>query len=201
MRIYKKCSIEGCPRDVQAYGLCKKHDRAHKLYGDPLAVKQVQFHHLSLHDRLYARVTKHYAGCWEWTGGKDKYGYGRMNIYDQPILVHRISWALEHDEIPPPANKDVLHHCDNPSCIRPSHLFLGDAQANMADKMQKGRHRYGVNKGEAHGMAKLTEEGVRDILTSTESLGVLAARYGVSKTNVADVRKRRIWRHVSLPTT
>ena len=101
-----------------------------------------------------ARVTKT-ATCWEWTGSRDRKGYGRIRVNDRPELVHRVSWELFNGESP--ADKHVCHRCDNPSCVRPEHLFLGDPIINVADKMAKKRHRFGVSRGSAHGCSVLTE--------------------------------------------
>ena len=75
-------------------------------------------------------------GCWEWTGPNDG-KYGRFYRGGQSNRAHRLSYELFVGEIPD--GLWVLHHCDNPPCIRPDHLFLGDCQANMRDAAQKGR--------------------------------------------------------------
>ena len=95
------------------------------------------------------------SGCWEWTGYKDDKGYGRSSTYrryqsNTLILAHRISWELYHGDIP----KDdsyygtllVCHHCDNPGCVNPNHLFLGTQKDNMQDCKRKGRTRKGVQR-------------------------------------------------------
>jgi hypothetical protein len=134
-------------------------------------------------------------GCWEWSGYRDPNGYGRLNISNVPVLAHRLSWEFANGGKLTPA-QHVLHKCDNPACVRPSHLFLGDQAANMADKMVKGRHVYGTSKGESHGCAKLTETEVRAIRESQETGVALAAQYGVSTTQVSDIRNRRSWQHI-----
>lgn len=77
--------------------------------------------------------------CWLWTASKDKHGYGKLSRSrkDGPILASRASWEINVGPIP--GGLHVLHSCDNPSCVRPDHLFLGDAAANMIDKKNKGR--------------------------------------------------------------
>ena len=52
--------------------------------------------------------------------------------------VHRVVWQL-FTGAKPPINKCVCHHCDNPLCINPDHLFLGSRSDNMQDCIKKGR--------------------------------------------------------------
>lgn len=88
--------------------------------------------------RFWKNVRKTDA-CWEWTASKRDRGYGQfMPKPGRPIIASRFSWELAHGS-PPPAGAFVLHTCDNPSCVRPDHLFLGTHDDNMADMMAKGR--------------------------------------------------------------
>jgi hypothetical protein len=67
----------------------------------------------------------------------------------------------------------------------------------MDDKMQKGRHVYGVSLGEKHGNAKLTEEIVRAIRVSDETDAQLSKRYGISRSSIYAARRRQTWKHVT----
>jgi hypothetical protein len=97
--------------------------------------------------------------CWIWTGCLDRQGYGITYRSPKERLVrsHRMSWEIHCGLIPNGIN--VLHKCDNPSCIRPTHLFLGDQKANIQDALSKGR----LARGERHYMAKLTDSEVIQI--------------------------------------
>lgn len=80
--------------------------------------------------------------CWVFTGSKAKAGYGviREPGKDGKLkLAHRL--AYEHFVGPIPPGLLVLHHCDNPPCCRPDHLFVGDKRANALDALAKGRLR------------------------------------------------------------
>jgi hypothetical protein len=100
----------------------------------------------------------------------------------------------------------VCHHCDNPRCFEPAHLFLGTREINMADMHAKGRRVIGgwfasrPMRGEEHIFAKLTEEQVlairhryrRRIVTQR----ALATEYGVTQTLVGMIIRRKIWTHI-----
>lgn len=78
-------------------------------------------------------------GCWTWTGGKTKNGYGQFSIVrsESKYLAHRISYYLFKGPIP--KGKILMHTCDNPSCVNPDHLQAGTYKENMVDMYQKGR--------------------------------------------------------------
>jgi hypothetical protein len=71
--------------------------------------------------------------CWTWSGTQAWTGYGNFDGHG----AHRVSYWLAAGE--EPGTLHVLHRCDNRPCVRPSHLFLGTHQDNMADMRAKGR--------------------------------------------------------------
>lgn len=75
--------------------------------------------------------------CWLWQATRRPKGYGTYYINRYPALAHRVAWELTNGPIP--AGLDVLHHCDTPPCVRPTHLFLGTQSDNFADAKSKGR--------------------------------------------------------------
>ena len=94
---------------------------------------------LLIEERLWGRLNVTSSGCWEWTGAPNGvFGYGRIRFNGRRVLTHRLAWELSYGSVP--GGLFVLHHCDNPPCCKPEHLFLGDNFDNMADKVAKGRH-------------------------------------------------------------
>ena len=95
-----------------------------------------------IEDRFWEKVSKE-DGCWNWVGSTQGFGYGYLHTGDKtnrkPVSAHRYSWALHNGPIPD--GLWVLHKCDNPSCVNPDHLFLGDRTDNMRDCAAKGRVR------------------------------------------------------------
>lgn len=76
-------------------------------------------------------------GCFEWTGARTGAGYGLINIEGVLVLAHRFAYELRGETIPD--GLCVLHKCDNPPCVRLSHLFLGTPKDNVQDAISKGR--------------------------------------------------------------
>lgn len=91
--------------------------------------------------------------CWNWIGSKDYKGYGNFTLNGQSMRAHRAAYVLFKGPIP--EGLVVMHACDNPSCVRPSHLSTGTYKDNMADMVKKGRSFRG--KGDAANATKLTE--------------------------------------------
>lgn len=135
--------------------------------------------------------------CWEWNGQKDKHGYGQMCKEGKTVRTHRISFELHKGKIP--VDHGVLHHCDNPPCVNPDHLFVGTQLDNMRDRNLKGRT--AVFRGSDHKNAKITEPIVLE-MRKLYSDGVYSQRqigeiYGVSQAHVSDIVRGGYWKHVN----
>lgn len=109
-------------------------------------------------------------GCWEWQGFRDQKGYGRFRPEGARrglrFVAHRVSYTLERGDVP--RGLFVCHHCDNPPCVRPSHLYAGTAQDNARDRSARGRagawrHPESVPRGELAGNARLSNADVAEM--------------------------------------
>ncbi len=148
------------------------------------------------------------ADCWNWTGKPDQDGYGLLWVQGASVRATHISLELHGKPRPPGAH--ALHSCDNPACVNPEHLRWGTNAENVQDKLQRGRQRRGADhplvidpsaaaRGERVGGAILTEDKVREILASSETLVVLGDRYGVDMSTICAIRRGRTWKHVPRP--
>ena len=81
-------------------------------------------------------------GCFLWKSAKTEAGYGAFYFRGSRQRAHRVAWVLERGDIPEDAS--ILHRCDNPACVRVSHLFLGSQADNLSDMVGKGRHGHTV---------------------------------------------------------
>lgn len=145
-------------------------------------------------------------GCWEWPSGirHPRGGYGRFCIKQIAVAAHRYAYAAHHGLPLQELNGlCVCHHCDNPPCVRPDHLFLGTVGDNARDAAAKGHFSTeqcrNARRGEKSPKHKLTEPQVLEI-RSLSSLGLtnkaIAANYGVSNSTIRLIVCRITWPHV-----
>lgn len=148
-------------------------------------------------EKLWLRVSiKSSTECWEWQGCKNTDGYGSISISGKIVKTHRLAFALSGGEITR-EKPHVLHHCDNPACCNPAHLFAGSHKDNMQDMAQKMRcHREGKNNGRAKITAKEVIE-IRDLCEAKVfSQRDIAKIYGVGKSTVNYIHTQTTWRCV-----
>lgn len=138
----------------------------------------------------FARWFNRGDGCWEWLGARDRNGYGAFSYAGLTRRAHVVALAL--DGRGPAKGQYACHHCDNPACVRPDHLYPGTPTQNMADAIARNRQQAGVR----HYAAKLTDADVITIRASSDAIKIIAAQYGVSASNIAMIRRRKTWKHV-----
>lgn len=158
-------------------------------------VCSIRSRHDSLEDRFWMYLGKKtQAGCILWAGCCNTRGYGIISGQQKVLMAHRVSFALL---VGPIGELFVLHRCDNPPCINPSHLFLGTHRDNQEDKVKKGRNAH--LKGVDNGCSKITEEqvkGIRRCYSEGETLQALADKNGLSKSTVHQIIKYKSWSHI-----
>ena len=153
-----------------------------------------------MRDRFFAKVDTTpghgpYGDCHVWTAHLNENGYGTFKIEGKHCLAHRV--AFEISNAIAPNDNHVCHRCDNPKCVNPDHLFLGNHVINMADMAKKKRAR--PPKGESHPSAKLTREKVEEILRDDRSAAAIARDYGVSDGAILHLRAGMTWKSVPRP--
>ena len=151
----------------------------------------------TIKERLLSRRVITQSGCWEFTGSRNKYGYGRMFDGKESQGVHRISYALF---VGPIGDKFVCHHCDNPPCFNPEHLFIGTHKDNCQDAKRKGRVRCGWVPGMLHGNSKLTDSMVIELRSTykpfVRTIKMFSKKFGVSFGCVVKALYGQTWAHI-----
>jgi hypothetical protein len=167
----------------------------------PKQQSKVRKHHpIVLTSSLRRRFWKYVAvrgpdDCWKWRGSLSR-GYGVIGSGQGGVdlRAHRVAWAIEHGD---PGDLYVCHHCLQPACCNPAHLFLGTHLDNMRDAAAKGRFR--PPRGERQHFAKLSSRKVRAARKRREdgeSYESLARRYGVTIAAIRFAVIGETWKHV-----
>jgi hypothetical protein len=126
--------------------------------------------------RFWEKVDKNSAsefGCWQWTACTSEKGYGIFGISGRTFKAHRIAYVLSGGRIS--EGLCLLHSCDTPRCVNPSHLSPGTREENNRDMLIKGRHR----------------PGDREAGMSYSQLGL---KYGINISAAYKICKRILWK-------
>lgn len=144
---------------------------------------------------LLLKITKRNE-CWEWGGGRVKFGYGQALIEGAFIRAHRLFFTLFKHPIPD--GELVCHRCDNPPCVNPDHLFTGTCMANVHDRISKGRSKY--VSGEGCGRSVLTTVMVlkmRALRNQGATIRGIARQFGAAYSTVNYAINKRSWKEAS----
>lgn len=152
--------------------------------------------------------------CWPWPRALDTAGRGRVWLEGRIMLAHRAVWTVMRGAIPPSAL--LCHHCDNPACVNPVHLYVGTHADNMRDmrvrrqsfacrqpeRAQEVGRKSGLAKdwaaGSGNPKAKLTPEQVMAIRADRRPTREIVASYGVARTTVQRIRSGALWSAAAL---
>ena len=138
--------------------------------------------------------------CWEWTACRNQDGYGRINLgahHGRRLeSAHRLSLSFVLGHMP----NYVMHRCDNPACVRPSHLKEGTHKENVQESYDKGRQpRRHAYRGANVYNARFTENDILEIrkrYEKGETQKAIGESYGVSQSHIGFIVRRKMWAHV-----
>lgn len=160
------------------------------------AAEEVLLLALAQQERFWSKAPRS-SGCWLWRALRDKDGYGKFALTRPPdggkkqihVRAHRLAYVISRRRMPKGV---VMHTCDNPACVNPSHLRSGTVKKNRADCVAKGRAHTRVLESRV-----LTADDARAI-RAARAEGVkrcaLAERYGVSAPHITNIVAGRKWR-------
>lgn len=127
--------------------------------------------------------------CWEWTGMKDKDGYGLMKISNIRYRCHRIVYELIYGLIP--EGLYILHSCNNSSCCNPNHLRSGTQQENVK-QMDDERRRIGNNKLKEKDVIEIRRKYKENIYTQEQ----LAKEYNIKQPEISRIILNKLWKKI-----
>ena len=130
-------------------------------------------------------------GGWQWNGvtASGSHKYGQLCFKRKTYLAHRVSWVEFNGPIP--SGLCVCHHCDNPPCVNPDHLFLGTIAQNNKDRDTKGRQASGDRTA-----ASKVREARKIYASGAVSLAKIGSRLGVSAQTILRIVNKTTWAHV-----
>ncbi len=149
--------------------------------------------------RFWAKVDKSGGddACWKWIGGKANKGYGAFRMGGKQMNASRATWLIVYGHIND--GLQVCHHCDNPPCCNPKHLFLGTPKDNSQDMSRKGRFVVPGLRGEQVVTHKLTNEQVHEMrqryANGEMTYRMIVKEYGISQTQVGRIINGEAWRN------
>lgn len=138
-----------------------------------------------------------YCKCWEWIASKNRDGYGTVSFNGKVMTSHRVAWIVNNGKIPLSTN--VLHRCDNPSCVNPEHLFLGTQGDNIRDCVQKGRFTRSDRRGEKSAISPFKNGdilSIRQEAANGKSRSQIARERNCSRTSIDSIVNRKTWTHI-----
>lgn len=207
MRQCPTCKKEKKWREFAGTGSCRECNKKSCSVCGTIFCPTGKKTHCSNRCNLLGNIKKTDSHCWEWqkatVGPSNKFKYGIIKIHTEKrkVLAHRLSYEIFKGKFDP--DLFVCHHCDNPLCINPEHLFLGTNLDNSQDSIKKGRqfpirsvaH---LRKGISHG-GKLCPDDVKEI-RKLRSEGirrkVIAEKYGITPEHVWLIVTKKSWSHI-----
>lgn len=184
------CGVAGCGKPHHSKGWCAAHYARWRSHGDPVG----GFTAKGEPERYLREVVIPYDGddCLPWPFAKTRKGYGTLSVGGRMQIVSRMVCEVVNGP-PPEPRYEAAHLCGNGrgGCVTKRHLVWKTPSENSADKILHDTH----NRGERHGIAKLTRDQVAEIqaLKGKVSQTELARRFGVSQSAVSLIQTGKNW--------
>ena len=174
----RNCKVTDCNGDPYfgGFGYCSKHYYRLRRHGDPNYLRKVS-PHMSDDERFSFIGYDIVDDCWKWRGTVGAGGYGVIKTSLGVEKAHRLSYRIHFGEIP--KGEHVLHSCDNPICVNPSHLRVGSRSDNMQEMWDKKRHPKTARKLDSE-----TEKRVAQRYWETRKPMLVAEEFGISRSLV-----------------
>jgi len=141
--------------------------------------------------RFWSRVNRKGKNeCWEWMAGKTGFGYGEIWIQGKEWNSHRLCYFVEVGD---PGKLNVLHKCDNPSCVNPAHLYAGTQAQNMRDAFIRNRR---CRDPEIYHSTKLTRadaKKIRQLVAGGMTRAEAGRRFCVTASVISLLVAGKIW--------
>lgn len=191
----KQCSVDGCEKPARTRGWCPNHYQNWRTKGDPLAYKVKTRPGEVLKWIHSVALIFDEDDCLTWPFSRTSNGYGKLGVGGRIEVASRYICILVNGD-PPEPHYEAAHSCGkgHEGCVNPKHLSWKTKVENQADKFSHGTS----NAGSKHGMAKLSEDQVLEMRSLADSVDWdnLAIRYGVTRSTVSLIARRRIWTHI-----
>lgn len=190
-----KCSISNCNRPADVLEMCKAHYQRVRKFGDARASVPVRDRAKIGEPLAFLKRTfsMHTDECILWPYSRSGDGRAMIWVENRLVMAYRIACAHAHG--PAPENKQLAaHSCGNGhlGCINHRHLRWANSRDNQMDRVDHDSH----NRGERHGMARLSEADVISIRRKAAEGKIhrqLAEEYGVSQTHISCIVRRERW--------
>lgn len=200
----KVCSVCGELKPLNdfeknANGRFGRHSQCRKCRASHIPGTPRKSYYVETPESRFWKYVNKTEGCWIWNGPCTYARYGTLRIHGTHVAAHRFSWELHNGPIQ--NGLYVCHHCDNPPCVNPDHLFLGTNKDNVDDMWNKGRGvmcppSIGVNNVNA----KLTDADIpiiRDLLSDHSiTQNSIAELFHVTRKAIWQIRNGKTWTHV-----
>jgi hypothetical protein len=197
------CVIDGCGKKLVARGRCRRH---YSQWWDTTPKHQrlpaLNLKRLTPDQRFSRKVDVRGPGeCWPWTGTTDSFGHGQFFASPERGTMPAHAYALERATGSScPSGKEACHHCDNPPCCNPAHIYFGTREQNVADMWRRGRGKH----GEESPNSRLTTADViamRTRFAAGEQLKPLAEDFGIDTGYVSRIVNGLKWKRAGGPIT